>query len=153
MTSRSKRVAIVASRFNHAVTQALVDGAIEVLRKSGVAKDAIETHWVPGAFELPVAAAVVATHQRPAAIIALGCVIKGQTPQYDAIGQAVAQGLTQVAINAKMPVSLGVIIADTLAQARERAGGRMGHRGREAAQAAVEMMQWANHRPTRRPTR
>ncbi|MBI2885545.1 MAG: 6,7-dimethyl-8-ribityllumazine synthase [Candidatus Omnitrophica bacterium] len=137
---RARRVVLVAARFNQAVTSELVDGARRVLRRAGVAAEDIGTVWVPGAFELPVAAAAAIAARRPDAVIALGCLIKGETPQYAAIGQAVADGLTQVAVSTRVPVAFGVIIADTFAQARQRAGGRCGHRGEEAAEAALDMM-------------
>jgi 6,7-dimethyl-8-ribityllumazine synthase len=89
-----------------------------------------------------VAAAHVVAAQRPRAIVALGCVIKGETPQYAAIGQAVAQGLTHVSIMTGIPVTLGVVIADSAAQARARAGGHVGNRGSEAARAALEMVEF-----------
>jgi 6,7-dimethyl-8-ribityllumazine synthase len=131
---------LIASRFNESIAQALVQGARLTLRRHGIAPDHLRTVWVPGAFELPVAAACVAAGRRPDAIIALGCVIKGETPQYAAIGQAVAQGLGHVSVTAKIPVTFGVIVADSFAQAKARAGGRMGNRGSEAALAALAMV-------------
>lgn len=139
---RGRPIVLVASQFNGPITQALVDGALEALQESGVARRRIRVFRVPGAFELPVAAATVAAALRPQAIVALGCLIKGQTPQYAAIGQAVAQGLAQVSVNERVPVGFGVIIADSVAQARARAGGAVGHRGREAALAALEMIEF-----------
>lgn len=143
MAKRPKRArpfVLVASEFNSGLTGALVEGAQAVLRRHGVGARQIHTIWVPGAFELPVAAASAAARLRPQAIIALGCVIKGDTPQYAAIGQAAASGLAQVSVEAQIPVTFGVIIADSLAQAKARAGGRAGHRGREAALAALAMV-------------
>ena len=134
------RFALVASRFNEPITQTLVDGALAILRQHGVRRDAIRIVWVPGACELPCAAASVAHALRPQAVIALGCVIKGETPQYLAIGHAVTQGLVQVSVTEKIPVTCGVIISDSVAQAKARAGGRVGHRGQEAALAALEMV-------------
>jgi len=134
------RFVLVASRFNASITQALVAGARDTLTRHGVPRSAIQTLWVPGAFELPVAAAGVAAAMRPQAIIALGCVIKGQTLQYAAIGHAVAQGLVQVSVNERVPVACGVIVAQSIAQASARAGGRMGNRGSEAALAALAMV-------------
>ena len=139
---RGKRVALVASRFNAAITSALVEGARAALEQAGIARHAIQTVWVPGAFELPVMAAAVIAAQRPDAVVALGCLIKGETPQYAAIGEAVAQGLTQVALAGHVPVTFGVVIAETAGQARARAGlaGRQGNRGADAAFAAVAMI-------------
>ncbi|MBI3322875.1 MAG: 6,7-dimethyl-8-ribityllumazine synthase, partial [Candidatus Omnitrophica bacterium] len=139
MGKRPKPFVLVASEFNPAITRALVEGAQAVLRDHGVARRRIRTLWVPGVFELPVAAAAAARRLRPEAIIAVGCVIKGQTPQYAALGQAAVAGLTQVSVSTRIPVTCGVIIAESTAQAAARAGGRAGHRGREAALAAVAM--------------
>lgn len=139
MSKRRRLFVLVASEFNPAITQSLVDGAQHALQESGVPRRQIRTVWVPGAFELPVAAAAAASRLQPEAIIALGCLIKGQTPQYTAIGQAAAEGLAQVSVSTQIPVTFGVIIADSAAQAAARAGGRAGHRGREAALAAVAM--------------
>lgn len=132
------RVVIVASRFNEPITRALVRGARQALRRAGVSNGAVGEVWVPGAFELPLAASVAAA-RKPDAIVAVGCLIKGQTPQYEAIGQAVAQGLMHVSVAHQVPVGFGVVIAESVAQAKARAGGTMGNRGEEAAGAALEM--------------
>ena len=134
------RIALIVSQFNEAITSSLVRGARQALLAHGVASHHITELRVPGAFELPVAAATVASALRPDAMVALGCLIKGETPQYDAIGRVVAQGLTQVAVESKIPVTFGVIIADTAAQAKARAGGASGNRGQEAALAALELL-------------
>lgn len=142
---RHGTVVLVASQFHAGITTALVNGARRTLARYGLRALRIRTVWVPGAFELPLAALSVAKRQRPRAVIALGCLIKGQTPQYAAIGQAVAQGLTQVALKTKIPVTCGVIIAETMAQAKARAGPRSaGNRGSEAALAALAMMDIVN---------
>ena len=146
---RGKRLVLVASRFNDSITRSLVSGAIRTLERRGVPPANIRTVWVPGAFELPVAASCIASALRPDAIVALGCVLKGQTPQYAAIGQAVAQGLAQVSVSARIPVTLGVIIAASYAQARARAGGRAGNRGSEAALAALDMVDFQRRLPRR----
>lgn len=156
---RTARIVLVASRFNGAITKALVDGARNTLLRHGVAEAHIGTFWVSGAFELPVVASVVAESLKPDAIIALGCLIKGDTPQHQAIGGAVAQGLVQVAVTAQIPVTFGVIIAASEAQAKARAGGAVGHRGREAALAAlttIALLKGVTHRrvsPRRLPQR
>jgi 6,7-dimethyl-8-ribityllumazine synthase len=107
--------------------------------------------WVPGSFELPVAAArLAAASPRPDAIIALGTLIRGETPQYDAIAHAVANGLTHVAVSTGVPVGFGVVVAETLAQARARAGGRLGNRGEEAALAALDLLHLFDRTPRRR---
>ena len=151
-TRREGRFVIIASRFNRVVTSRLVDGARGVLLKAGVSPRAIDILWVPGAFELPVVAAHLArpgsragrvgARGRPApdAIIAVGTLIRGETSQYEILANAVAQGLSQVAVTTGIPVTFGVIVADSAAQVRARAGGRMGNRGAEAAMAAVEVL-------------
>ena len=132
------RIVIVASRFNEPITQALVRGARRQARRAGFTDGAIGEVWVPGAFELPLAASVAAA-RAPEMIVAVGCLIKGQTPQYEAIGHAVANGLMQVSVTHRVPVGFGVIIAESVAQAQARAGGTRGNRGEEAASAALAM--------------
>ncbi len=132
------RAVIVAARFNEPITRALVRGARRRLRQAGFSDAAIGEVWVPGAFELPLAASLAAV-RKPEAIVAVGCLIKGRTPQYEAIGQAVANGLMQVSVLHQVPVGFGVIIAESVAQATARAGGAMGNRGEEAAAAALDM--------------
>ena len=111
------------------------------MRRAGASSADIRLLWVPGAFELPVAAARIAkSRPRPDAVIALGALIRGQTPQYEVIAHAVAQGLSQVAVTAAIPVTFGVIVASTLAQAKARAGGAMGNSGEEAALAALAVL-------------
>ena len=142
MALRGKRVVILASRFHESISQALVRGATDVLRRHGIAQGSIQVLWVPGAFELPVVAARLAqTRRHPDAIIAVGVLIRGQTLQYEVLAQAVAYGLTQVAVTTQVPVTCGVIVAQNEAQANARAGGRMGNRGAEAARAALEVLQ------------
>lgn len=136
-----KRFVLLASEFNRAFSDALVRGAVEELRLAGASAADVRVFWVPGAFELPVAAAkAVQSQPKPDAVIALGCLVRGETVQYEVLGHAVAQGLTQVAVSAQVPVTFGVIIAETLAQARARAGGRHGNRGAEAARAALAVL-------------
>ena len=137
-----RRIAILASTFHRPLARALVRGATRVLHDAGVAPKAITVYWLPGAFELPVAAArVLRRRQTPDAVIALGALIQGDTPQYEVLAHAVAQGLTQLAVTSAIPVTFGVIIAKSLAQARARAGGSMGNRGAEAAHAALAVLQ------------
>ncbi len=137
---RRPKVVVIAAQFNHAITRQLADGALAALAQHGIPKRAIRTLWVPGAFELPVAAAYAATTWHPEAIVAVGCLIKGQTSQYAAIGHAVAEGLAQVSVQQGVPVGFGVIVAETFAQATARSGGRVANRGRDAALAAIAMM-------------
>ena len=139
--AKGKQFVLIASQFNRPITLALIRGASAVLRRSGASPSDIRLLWVPGAFELPVVASRVArTRPRPDAIIALGALIRGETPQYEVLAHAVAQGLSQVAVTAGLPVTFGVIVADTLAQAKARAGGSAGNRGAEAALAALAVL-------------
>ncbi|MBI4343179.1 MAG: 6,7-dimethyl-8-ribityllumazine synthase [Candidatus Omnitrophica bacterium] len=136
-----KRFAILASEFHPAIARALVRGATDTLRRHGIAGRRIRLLWVPGAFELPVVAARLARRRpRPDAILALGCLIRGETSQYDVIAHAVANGLSQVSVTSGVPVTFGLIVAQTPAQARARAGGRLGNRGEEAALAALAVL-------------
>ena len=141
-SAKGRRFVIVASQFHPAIARALVRGATGALRRAGASSRQIRLLWVPGAFELPVVAArATRIRPRPDAIIALGALIRGQTPQYEVLAHAVAQGLSQVAVSARLPVTFGLIVAKTLTQARARAGGSMGNRGAEAAMAAVATLQ------------
>jgi 6,7-dimethyl-8-ribityllumazine synthase len=133
------RFAVVAARFNESISKKLADGAASALEAGGVAGECVEVHWVPGSFELPQAATALARTGRYAAIVCVGVIIRGETPHFEYLSGAVAHGLSRVARETGVPVSFGVITALTEAQAWERAGGAVGHRGEEAARAALEM--------------
>ena len=138
---KTTRIVILASQFNQPISRALVHGATDVLRRHGVAARHLRLVWVPGAFELPVVAVRVARNRpRPDAIVAPGVLIRGQTCQHEVIAHAVAQGLSQVSVNTGVPVTFGVVVANTYAQAKARAGGAMGNRGTEAALAAIAVL-------------
>jgi 6,7-dimethyl-8-ribityllumazine synthase len=134
--------AIVAARFNERITKRLVDGAIAALLSHGLRADAIEVYWVPGSFELPQAAAHLAATGRYAAVVCLGVVIRGQTPHFEHVAREAAAGIREVALRTGVPATFGVITALTEDQAWERAGGAVGNRGEEAAEAAFEMAQF-----------
>ena len=136
------RFAVVAARFNEPISKKLADGAVAALEAGGVPGALIETHWVPGSFELPQAALALARTGRYAGIVGVGVVIRGETPHFDFVAGEAARGLSSVALKTGVPVSFGVITALTEAQAWERAGGAVGHRGEEAARAALEMAVW-----------
>ncbi len=138
------RVVVLVSMWNRAVTDRLRSGALEVLKSAGVADQDVTVIEVPGAFELPQAAAVVANENAVDAVVALGCLVKGETDHDRIIADACAKGLTDVSLFSKVPVTFGVITANTQAEAdaRSRAGtgpGKGGHKGREAAEAAVRL--------------
>ena len=133
------RFALLASRFNSLVTERLLDGARACLIQHGVREADIDVVWVPGAWELPHAAKQLRDHGRYAAIVALGCVIRGETPHFDYVAGAAANGLASVALEGSVPIAFGVITTDTSDQALARAGGKSGNKGWEAALSALEM--------------
>jgi 6,7-dimethyl-8-ribityllumazine synthase len=136
----SGRFALVAARFNHFVVEHLVAGARDGLKRHGVADDAIDLVWVPGSFEIPLAAQRLAGSGRYAAVICLGAVIRGETDHYDHVAGGAVHGIAQAALASGVPVILGVLTCDTLEQAVNRAGAKSGNKGFEAALAAVEMV-------------
>ena len=139
--AQGKRFVLIASSFHPDLSRALVRGASRALLRAGVPQDRIRVVWAPGAFELPMLASWLARRcPRPDAIVALGCLIRGETTQHEVIAHAAAQGLCQVGVEAAMPVTFGLIVAETLAQAKARAGRAHGNRGEEAAEAALAML-------------
>jgi 6,7-dimethyl-8-ribityllumazine synthase len=136
---RGRRVAIAASRFNRLVTDPLVAGAVDELRRHGVASDQVDLAWVPGAFELPLVAERLAASGRYAAVVAIGAVVRGATPHFDHVAGQAAAGLAAVTRATGVPVAFGVLTCDTMEQALDRAGGKAGNKGAEAALCALEM--------------
>ncbi len=134
-----RRFAVVASRFNEEVTHKLVDGAVEALLRHGAAFDDVDVVWVPGAWELPVAARYLLATDRYDALVAVGAVIRGDTPHFEYVAGEAARGLAQASADFETPVGFGVLTCDTLDQAQARAGGEHGNKGWDAALAAVEM--------------
>lgn len=133
------RVAIVVARFNDFVTTRLLAGAREALTAAGVADDAVDIVWVPGAFEVPAAAQRVARTRGVAAVVCLGCVIRGGTPHFDYICAAAAHGVTQAASLTGVPMAFGILTTDSVEQAVERAAAGPSNKGYEAATAALDM--------------
>lgn len=133
------RFAVLVSRFNHDITDALRIGACRALSEAGASDKDVEEFAVPGAFELPQAARAIAETGRYDAIVCLGCVIRGATPHFEYISTAVAHGIMQAAGATGVPMAFGVLTTDTLAQAEERAADGPDNKGREAAAAAIEM--------------
>jgi 6,7-dimethyl-8-ribityllumazine synthase len=140
LAARGRRVAIVASRFNEAITERLVDGARAALLRHGVRAGDVRVVWVPGAFELAQAAARLAASGGVDALVCVGCVIRGETPHFDYIAGEAARGISEVGRSSGVPTTFGVITADTRKQAKDRAGGAVGNRGEEAALAALELV-------------
>lgn len=134
------RIAIVVARFNHLVSARLLDGCIDELEARGASPDDVHVAWVPGAFEIPLAARALAESGRYDALVTLGSVIRGGTPHFEYVCRAVTDGVREVMRDTGVPVAFGVLTTDDVDQALERTGGdEHGHNGRSAAQAAVEM--------------
>jgi 6,7-dimethyl-8-ribityllumazine synthase len=131
------RVAILVSRYNELITTKLLDGALACCVEAGVPREEVDVVWLPGAFELPAAAAAAAESGRYACLVALGAVIRGETPHFEYVAGAAASGLTDVSLQYAVPVGFGVLTVDTLQQAVDRAGGSAGNKGHEAAAAAL----------------
>jgi 6,7-dimethyl-8-ribityllumazine synthase len=136
------RFAVVVARFNERITTRLVEGAREAFARGGVPEGRVEVHWVPGSFELPQAASHLAATGRYAGIVCLGVVIRGQTPHFEHVAREAAAGIRQVALASGVPTTFGVITALSEEQAWDRAGGDVGNRGHEAADAALEMAEF-----------
>jgi len=134
-----RRIAIVVSRFHEHVTSRLLEGAIAGLRQHGVADDAVDVAWVPGAFEIPLVAQRFASTNAYDAVICLGAVVRGETAHFDLVAGEAARGIAAVALETGIPVIFEVLATETLAQAEARAGGDRGNRGWDAARSALEM--------------
>lgn len=133
------RVACVVARFNSFVTGKLLEGALHALHAAGVADYDVTVAWVPGAFEVPTAAKWAAASGRYDAVVGIGAVIRGDTAHFEYVAGGAAEGLARAAMDTGVPCIFGVLTVDTVEQAMDRAGGKEGHKGEEAARAAVEM--------------
>jgi 6,7-dimethyl-8-ribityllumazine synthase len=133
------KVAIVVARFNSFITDRLLSGALDALKRSGALTENIEIVKVPGSWELPLTAKTLAATNRYAAIVALGAVIRGETPHFDHVANQAAGGLAAVALESGVPVAFGVLTTNTVEQAIDRAGGKSGNKGYDAAITAIEM--------------
>jgi len=138
------RIAVVVSRYNEVVTLRLLDGARLCFRERGMPADHVDIVWVPGTFELVGAAAIAAASQRYVAIVAIGAVIRGETPHFEFIASSTAHGLAEVSVRHGLPVTFGILTTEDLAQAIARAGGSMGNKGYDAALAALEFVDVAD---------
>jgi len=139
-TGANTKFAILVARFNSFIVESLLEGALDTLKRHGVDESAIDIIRVPGAFEMPIAAQRIAGQNKYQAIIALGAVIRGGTPHFDYVAGECVKGLSQVSLNADIPVSFGVLTVDSIEQAIERAGTKAGNKGGEAAITALEMV-------------
>ena len=133
------RVGIVVTRFNDLITERLLEGALDRLRRSNVPEETTDVYWVPGAFEVPKIAMRIAEGGRYDGVIALAAVIRGATPHFEYIATEITKGLAKVNLEADVPVAFGVITADTIDQAVERAGTKHGNKGAQAAETLIEM--------------
>jgi 6,7-dimethyl-8-ribityllumazine synthase len=140
LDAKGLKVALIASRFNEFVTSRLVEGALDALVRHGADPKGLALIKVPGSFELPQVAAKVAGQGNYDAVVALGCLIRGETPHFDLIAAEATKGLAQVGITSGVPVVFGVLTCDTMEQAIDRAGGKAGNKGWDAAMAAIEMV-------------
>lgn len=142
--ANSARYAILVTRFNAFITDSLLEGAVDTLKRHGISESQIDVIKVPGAYELPLVAQKLADPKRYGALIALGAVIRGGTPHFDYVAGECAKGLGQVSMNSGVPVSFGVLTTDSIEQAIERAGTKAGNKGAEAAITALEMVNLMN---------
>ena len=139
LSAEGRSFGIVASRFNDFIVKALLDGALDAIRRHGGDTSAVEVAWVPGSYEIPVAARELALSGRHDAVICLGAVIRGATAHFDYVAGGAANGISSIALETGTPVIFGVITTETIEQAIERAGTKMGNKGFEAAVSAIEM--------------
>jgi 6,7-dimethyl-8-ribityllumazine synthase len=140
LDAHGMRVGIVVARFNRDITEKLLDGAERTLRDLGATDDHITVVWVPGAFEVPLVAKQLAHGRQVDAVICLGAVVRGDTPHFEYVAGEAAAGIMRVSLETDMPIVFGVLTTDDLEQAHARVGGAAGHKGEEAARAAVEMV-------------
>jgi 6,7-dimethyl-8-ribityllumazine synthase len=139
LIGKGKRFAVVVSRFNDLVSGRLLEGALDSFARRGVAEDDVTVYWVPGSFEIPVTARRVAQKGEVDAVVCLGAIIRGETPHFEYVAAEAAKGVAQAAAETGVPVIFGIVTADTLEQAIQRAGAKAGNKGFEAAAAAIEM--------------
>ncbi len=144
-----QRFAVVVSRFNEFITARLLGGAVDALTRHGCKDEHITVVYVPGAFELPMIAQRLAESGQFDAVVCLGCVIRGQTPHFEYVASEAAKGVAQVGLGTGVPATFGVITADTLEQAVERAGAKAGNKGFDAAVSAIELVNLLRHLPAK----
>lgn len=140
LIGKGLKFALVVSRFNSFITERLLEGALDCLRRQGVADADLTVVRVPGAWEIPLAAQRLAADKAHQGIICLGAVIRGSTPHFDYVAAEVSKGIAQVSLESRVPVTFGILTTDTLEQAIERAGSKAGNKGFAAAEAAIEMV-------------
>lgn len=139
LTIKNERFCIIIARFNEFIGSRLLSGALDELKRHGVSEDNIDVVWVPGAFEIPLAAKKCALSKKYNSIITLGAVIKGSTSHYDFVCAEVSKGVAAVSLDTGIPVIFGVLTTENIEQAIERAGTKLGNKGADAAKSAIEM--------------
>lgn len=140
LNAEGKKFAIVVSRFNEFITNKLIGGAEDILKRHGASDENISVVWVPGAFEIPAVAQKMAESGKVDGVICLGCVIRGATPHFEYVSAEVSKGVAAVGMKSKVPVIFGVLTTETIEQAIERAGTKAGNKGADAAISAIEMV-------------
>lgn len=144
LNGEGKKIGIVVAKFNELVTRKLLDGAKQGLEQLGVEANNIIVYWVPGAFEIPRVVKLLSNSGKVDGIISLGAVIRGETSHYDYVCNEVSSGISQVSLNNKVPVMFGILTADSMNQALDRAGGKSGNKGIECANGIIEMINLEN---------
>jgi 6,7-dimethyl-8-ribityllumazine synthase len=147
--ARGRRFALVAASFNEVVVSKLVEGALACLKAHGVGDDDVDVAWVPGAFEIPLAALRTAASERVDAVVCLGAVVRGETAHFDFVAGECAAGLQRAMLDTGVPMAFGVLTTETMAQALDRAGGKHGNKGWDAAMAAMQMCSVLDQLPTK----
>jgi len=140
ITAKQRKFALIVSRFNDLISKRLVEGAIECLYQHEAKESQIKTFWVPGVFEIPILAKKIASSGKFDGVICLGSAIRGDTPHFDYLASEVTKGVMLISLESMLPVTFGIVVADTLEQAMERAGGKLGNRGRDAAMTNMELI-------------
>jgi 6,7-dimethyl-8-ribityllumazine synthase len=139
LIARDLKFSVVISRFNEFISKSLLEGALDCLKRHGGKEENIDIAWTPGSYEIPLVARRLAATRKYDAVIALGVIIRGETPHFEYIASETAKGIARVSLDAEIPVSFGIITADSLEQAIERAGTKSGNKGFQAALSAIEM--------------
>ena len=139
-SAKNFRIGIVVSRFNEVVTKALLEGALNELRRFGISDVNINVVWVPGAHEIPLSLQTLAQAKKLDALIAIGCIIRGETTHYEHLAQSVTDSIQKIALEQNTPIGFGLITVENMAQAMDRSGGKHGNKGRDAARSVIEMV-------------
>ena len=150
LVANGLKFGLVVSRFNELISRRLLSGALDVLERHGAAEANLEVAWVPGALEIPSIAKRLAVSGRYNAVICLGAVIRGATPHFDYVAAETAKGIAEVGLSTGVPTIYGILTADSIEQALERAGTKLGNRGADAARAAIEMADLLRQLPTQK---